>query len=134
MALIGYSEKVLLTADPMLQQIFRDVANHWDITILEGIRTLERQKELVASGASKTLNSRHFANSHGFSSAVDVAPHGLAAVVDWADAALFRYFAGYVMRTAEEHGAPLRWGGDWDGDHQVKDQTFNDLVHFEMLV
>ena len=30
-----------------------------DFTVLEGMRTLTRQKELVAKGASTTLNSRH---------------------------------------------------------------------------
>ena len=30
-----------------------------DFTVTEGIRSLERQKQLVAAGASKTLNSRH---------------------------------------------------------------------------
>ncbi len=30
-----------------------------DFGVYEGVRTLERQKKLVASGASKTLNSMH---------------------------------------------------------------------------
>lgn len=50
----------------------------------------------------------------------------------------FRYFAFYVLGVADillrmgliTH--QLRWGGDWDGDKDVNDQTFNDLVHFEL--
>ena len=30
-----------------------------DFTVTEGLRTIERQKQLVAAGASKTLSSRH---------------------------------------------------------------------------
>lgn len=39
------------------------------------------------------------------------------------------------MGTADQIGLTgrIRWGGDWDRDHDVKDQTFNDLVHFEVV-
>lgn len=30
-----------------------------DFTVTEGLRDIERQRELVKSGASKTMNSRH---------------------------------------------------------------------------
>jgi hypothetical protein len=26
----------------------------------------------------------------------------------------------------------IRWGGDWDSDNIMKDQTFNDLPHFQL--
>ena len=41
-------------------------------------------------------------------------------------------FAGYVQGVAEQLGIKIRWGGDWDSDFDFKDQTFNDLVHFEL--
>jgi hypothetical protein len=64
--------------------------------------------------------------------AVDVAPflrNSPSYVVDEC-----RYFAGFVMglATAMNLGDRIRWGGDWDGDHELTDQTFDDLVHFEM--
>lgn len=130
------SEQILLTTNPLLQQVFREVSRTWDILCLEGVRTLERQRELVLSGASKTMDSRHLAQSDGFSAALDVVPHGLHSIIDWKDTALFYYFAGYVLRTAEQLGSPLRWGGDWDRDHQILDQIelkqLNDLDHFEI--
>ncbi len=43
----------------------------------------------------------------------------------------FYYFAGFVMGTAAAMGVRLRWGGDWDGDTELDDQKFRDLVHFE---
>jgi hypothetical protein len=30
-------------------------------------------------------------------------------------------------------GINLRWGGDWDRDSDLKDQTFNDLGHIEVV-
>jgi hypothetical protein len=33
---------------------------------------------------------------------------------------------------AEETGVDIRWGGDWDGDRSLEDQTFHDLPHFEV--
>ena len=49
--------------------------------------------------------------------------------------ALVRFydFGGYVVGAAYRLGIPLRWGGDWDRDHDVfDDQRFQDLVHFEI--
>ena len=43
----------------------------------------------------------------------------------------FYYFGGFVLGTAQEMGLDIRWGGDWDGDRSISDQSFDDLVHFE---
>lgn len=42
-------------------------------------------------------------------------------------------FIGYVLATAEQMGIKVISSGDWDGDTQVNDQTFNDLFHFELI-
>lgn len=60
--------------------------------------------------------------------AVDVAPYP----VNWEDLQRFYYFAGVVTGVALQLDISIRWGGDWDSDTQVKDNTFNDLVHFEI--
>ena len=62
------------------------------------------------------------------SKAADMGPWPL----DWNDSAKFYHFAGYVMRVAEEMEIPIRWGGDWDGDLDLHDQTLYDLCHFEL--
>jgi len=67
--------------------------------------------------------------------AVDAIPYPIA----WDDHDRMRYFAGWVMMCAKflrekgdiSHG--LRWGGDWDQDTEVKDNRFQDLVHFELV-
>ena len=78
---------------------------------------------LVEQGKSKTMNSKHLTGK-----AVDVAPYP----IDWNDRERFTYFAGYVMGIAAKMGIKLRWGGDWDRDHNLKENSFDDLPHFEI--
>lgn len=98
----------------------------WPCTILCGQRTIEEQRALLAVRRSTTLDSKHLRTP---SLAVDAAPDPL----DWEDTRRFYYFGGFVLGIAESMGIAVRWGGDWDGDMQIKDQNFNDLVHFELL-
>lgn len=119
------SKAKLVTCHPDLQRLFFKVNELWPCTIISGRRTPDEQAALVKSGASKTLNSKHVTDP---SHAVDVAPDPL----DWKDTSRFYYFGGFVLGVAESMGIHVRWGGDWDGDMQIKDQNFNDLVHFEL--
>ena len=119
----------LATCHPDLQRLFNDVIKHWDCSVTYGIRTEEEQTQMVAKGKSKTINSKHLRQADGYSHAVDVVPYP----VDWKDHRRFYYFGGFVLGTAKKLGIPIRWGGDWNGNLEVKDQNFNDLPHFELL-
>lgn len=128
----------LASAHPHLQMLFYAVIEQYDCTVLEGKRSEAQQKENVAMGVSKTLNSKHVYPIDGPSMAVDVAPYPLkwpkrdeATYVK--DVARYYYFAGFVKGIATKLGLKIRWGGDWDGDDIFVDQTFDDLVHFELL-
>jgi len=77
-----------------------------DFGITEGLRTKERQKELVAKGASRTLNSRHLT---GY--AVDVVAC-IGSEVRW-DWPLYPKIAAAFRQVAKEEGVPITWGGDW---------------------
>jgi peptidoglycan L-alanyl-D-glutamate endopeptidase CwlK len=121
------SNNKLVTCHPMLQRLFSEVVKYFDCTILEGHRSLKRQKELIAQGKSKTMNSKHCTVP---SLAADVAPYP----IDWNDLQRFYFFAGVVKGIATQLGITIRWGGDWDSDTEVKDNTFNDLVHFELIL
>ena len=116
---------------PDLARLFLAVIEHHDCTILEGARDVERQKELFRQGKSKldgvTAMSKHQPVA-GFSMAADVAPYP----IDWNNRERFVYFAGIVKGHAEEMGISIRWGGDWDGDNDLRDQSFMDLPHFEL--
>ena len=94
-----------------------------DLTILEGVRSMEKQKQLFREGKSKTLDSKHLSGK-----AIDIAPYP----IDWNDRERFYYLAGIIKGIANELGINVRWGGDWDSDNDFKDQTFDDLVHFEV--
>jgi peptidoglycan L-alanyl-D-glutamate endopeptidase CwlK len=81
-----------------------------DFTVVEGLRTLARQKELVAKGASKTLNSRHITGH-----AVDVYPWLNGQVDVNAHEKYFITIAEAMREASLKLKVPLVWGGAWDG-------------------
>lgn len=85
----------------------------WPLCVIEGVRTLERQKSLLASGASWTLNSRHIPGADNLGKAVDVAP-APDRVISWAWP-LYHMLAPIVKQAAAELNVPIEWGGDWGG-------------------
>ena len=123
------SRERLNTCHPDLQRLFNTVVENYDCTIMEGVRSLETQKEYLRTGKTRTLNSKHLRASDGYSHAVDVAPYP----IDWDDRDRFYHFAGYVLGVADILGIEIRWGGDWDSDKELHDQTFYDLPHFELV-
>lgn len=106
-----------------------------DYTIIHGWRGEELQNTLFESGASKTPwpESQH-------NNEVDEEPCSLAidfgvwinGKVPWGDTHAFAVVAGVWFAAAEECGATLRWGGDWDMDGLTIDQTFMDWGHVEV--
>ena len=119
----------LATCDPRLQRVFHEVVRNFDCTILEGHRNRERQNQMVAEGKSQVRwpDGKHNTVP---SMAVDVTPYPIV----WDDRERQTLFAGYVLATAKAMGVNLRWGGDWDRDTEVRDNSFDDLVHFELVV
>ena len=88
-----------------------------DFTVIEGRRSVARQRELFAKGASKTMRSRHI---HGF--AVDIAPY-VGGRVRW-DWPLFHPIAKAMKEAARLENVPIVWGGDW--------KSFKDGPHWEL--
>lgn len=111
-----------------LQRLFKEVIKRFDCSILCGERGEEDQTRAFKDGLTKVEYpfSKH---NQKPSLAVDVAPYP----IDWNDLNRFYFFGGYVKRVAEELGIEVRWGGDWDSDTMVLDQTFNDLPHWELV-
>jgi peptidoglycan L-alanyl-D-glutamate endopeptidase CwlK len=85
-----------------------------DFIVTEGRRTMKRQRELVAAGASKTLRSRHLTGH-----AIDFAPL-VGGQVTWKWPP-FVIIADAFKAAAKELGIAIIWGGDWtkfrDGPH-----------------
>jgi peptidoglycan L-alanyl-D-glutamate endopeptidase CwlK len=88
-----------------------------DFTVLEGRRTVARQKQLMAAGATRTMNSRHLTGH-----AVDVAPV-INGKVRW-DWPLYHQLALVIKKAAAELEVPIQWGGDW--------RSFKDGPHWEL--
>ncbi|MGL5057510.1 MAG: M15 family metallopeptidase [Fusobacteriaceae bacterium] len=92
----------------------------FDFIVTEGVRSLERQKQLVAEKKSKTMNSKHLTGS-----AFDVAMLNEEKVVTW-DLKYYRSFATTFKELAKRLGFNITWGGDFknfvDGPHfQIND-------------
>lgn len=85
--------------------------------ITEGIRTLQRQEELLKARATTTMNSRHLTGH-----AVDVAAivNGIA---DW-HPQLYHHIADAFLSESAKLNIPVIWGGNW--------LTFKDFCHFEL--
>jgi len=88
-----------------------------DFTVIEGIRSRERQKQLVAKGASKTMNSRHITGH-----AVDIAPWPIT----WEEEA-FIPIVEAMKQAADELGIAVVHGHDWGWDsphHQLDRKVY----------
>lgn len=145
----------LSDADVRLQLVFDLLMKHYPYLLLEVKRDPAYQDELFLKGATKLRGSnpsaKHCATP---AKAIDAAPKQLPAKwgeIDYErlmklrgvefnrainqafkERAKFYHFAGFVMGFAKAHNIDLRWGGDWDNDQDFNDQSFDDLVHFEL--
>jgi len=123
----------LRTCHPELQVLFHEVIKNWDCTILEGYRDKESQDKAFADGKTKLkwpMGKHNVSPSH----AIDVSP----SPVNFSKERNFYFFGGYVLGIAQklkEAGImkhAIRYGADWNGNHDVTDQSFVDAVHFEI--
>ena len=123
------SKQRLQGVDFKLVNVLNEVCKYFDITVIEGLRSQERQNELVAQGKSKTKFGKHVQGK-----AVDIAPYP----IDWNARDDFHYLGGFVLGIASQMGINVRWGGDWSDSslsqnrRTTKDNNFDDLVHFEL--
>lgn len=122
------SKRNLLELDPKLQLILNELITMIDVTISTGHRDEAEQNRLYREGFSKVQwpDSKH--NVYP-AQAVDVEPWP----IDYSDVRRYYIMAGMIKHIAKVAGISIRWGGDWDGDGDLKDQSFNDLAHFELL-
>ena len=89
-----------------------------DFTVLEGLRTPERQKQLVSEGFSQTLKSKHLTGH-----AVDLGAL-VNGTVSW-DKEHYHTIAKAMKTAADELNIKVRWGGDF--------KTFFDGPHWELV-
>ncbi len=105
-----------------------------DFSVLEGVRSKDRQAQLVAEGKSQTMNSRHITGH-----AVDLIPYPVS--WEWDE---FFPIADAMIDAAATLDTPIRWGGNW-GVHDLRSWdrssialnnqytgSFPDAPHFEL--
>lgn len=102
-------------------------SNYFDFSLIEGIRTPDRQNELYASGESKA-KAGESAHNYNKSFAVDLVPYPSR----YTDGQAMLLLAGHIISTAEILGIKLTCGCDWDRDGMVIDTGFKDFWHFEL--
>lgn len=126
------SRKNLSEAHSDLQQLFNEVIKYYDCSVIDGYRTQREQDAAFYSGRS---NKKYPESKHNImpSEAVDVVPWFKDAPhIRWEDKAKFYEFGGFVSGVAVMLNIVIRWGGNWDMDDELHDQSFFDLCHFEL--
>jgi peptidoglycan LD-endopeptidase CwlK len=93
-----------------------------DFAVTEGLRTVQRQRELVAKGASQTMNSKHIDGL-----AVDLVAY-IGDRISW-ELNLYDNIADAMKIAAIDVGVPIRWGGAWQiNDIREWDGTMQDAM------
>jgi peptidoglycan L-alanyl-D-glutamate endopeptidase CwlK len=133
----GSKSKIMTLADPwpaMLDDIL--AACPFDLAVVWGFRGRLAQERAVADNTT-TKEWPHSLHNSDPSIAVDLAPY-INGTIDWGDhdhGRRFYILAGIVFAVAEARGnVEIRWGGDWDQDGDLDDQTLIDLGHFEARI
>jgi peptidoglycan LD-endopeptidase CwlK len=99
-----------------------------DFSVIEGLRSVERQKQLVAAKKSQTMASKHIIGE-----AVDLAAY-VDGTIEW-QLHLFDEIADAMKQAAIIEGVALRWGAawnisdirKWDGDMESAMMSYVDL-------
>ena len=122
------SLELLKDCHPNIQKVVLTAAKSHNFVVTCSHRGKEAQDEAVRTGKSRTPfpTSKHNVLP---SLAVDLAPNP----VDWADRNRFIYLAGVIMGIAEVLDIKMRWGGDFNRDGNLKNDSFIDLPHFELI-
>lgn len=88
-----------------------------DFSVLEGVRSLARQKELLKAHATTTMKSRHLTGH-----AVDLGAY-VGGSIRW-DWPLYHKIAAAMKQASKDVKVPIEWGGDW--------RTFKDGPHYQL--
>lgn len=96
-----------------------------DFSVLEGIRNINRQRELFKAGKSTTMNSRHLTGH-----AVDLAPWPIS--WEWEG---FYPIAEAMKQAAEELEVDIVWGGAWhlspfNGYEGLAEEAYEEYIEF----
>lgn len=108
----------------------------FDVIVVEGVRTIQRQRDLYAQGRTKpgkvvtwTMNSKHIDGL-----AVDLAPYDHATKqILWGDVLKFNDMIRSMLRIAANHKVKIRSGADWNQNGVLRENRETDSPHFELV-
>jgi peptidoglycan LD-endopeptidase CwlK len=115
----GKSEKNLLNVHPDLIKLAEGVAKLWDIVVIEGFRSMDRQNELYEQGYSKLKYPKSKHNSLP-SRAIDICPYP----INWENIKEFKELGEDIKKVAIILDIDVQWGGDW--------KSFKDYPHWQL--
>ncbi len=130
------SEANLDTCHVDLITVARTLIQFYNVSVIWGWRDEEQQNLAYALGNStkRFPESKHnhlSENGQPLSMAMDLVPwHNSRPHIRWRNEKEFAQMAGRVLQIADMLDITLIWGGDWDSDDDLYDQSFNDLGHF----
>ena len=108
----------------------------FDVIVVEGVRTIQRQRDLYAQGRTKpgkvvtwTMNSKHIDGL-----AVDLAPydHETKQIL-WGNVLKFNEMIRSMLRVAAAHKVKIRSGADWNQNGVLRENRETDSPHFELV-
>ncbi|WP_319495994.1 M15 family metallopeptidase [uncultured Cohaesibacter sp.] len=120
-------ERLLIGVHPDLVKVIRRAAEISPVRfrVTEGTRTLSKQRQLVASGASKTMNSRHITgHAVDLTPLIDLNHDGKFSTKELYHWPSYYKLAPYLKQAAKDVGVSIEWGGDW--------RTFKDGPHWQL--
>lgn len=133
----------LSTCHKDIQLILNELIKFYDFSVIEGHRTLETQQQYFKDGKSKLDGVNQLSKHQSYPSmAVDIIPYKKntnAFSGHEKDDRRFYMMMGMVKAISHkllEEGKishKVRFGLDWDSDDTFRDQTFDDLPHFELI-
>ena len=99
-----------------------------DFGVTYGVRTVEEQEKLVASGRSQTMKSKHLIQDSGYSHAVDVVAYDGSNVI-W-ELNVYDDICDAFKKAALDLGVAVKWGAAWsEGDIRSYKGTAEDAMN-----
>lgn len=121
--------KLIGVSEPLLELVNRALEiSEADFAVIEGLRSIEKQKENVRNGVSQTMKSKHLTGQ-----AIDILPSSIKPGMKW-ELHHFYPVLDAFYRAGQELGVPLRFGINWKNDPSLPIETkFIDAPHIELV-
>lgn len=121
--------KLIGVSEPLVEIVNRALEiSEADFAVIEGLRSIEKQKENVRNGVSQTMKSKHLTGQ-----AIDILPSSIKPGMKW-ELHHFKPVLHAFHLASIELGIPLRFGINWKTDPSLPIETkFIDAPHIELV-